>query len=176
MESEENLTHEEVWDDSALVDSWNQALEEYKKYHSIHLKGGTVDDLLEAQEKETQATLPGAQQETNGVEEPTMDEEHEPAQEDESEPMDESDETSNPTISDAQVSAEKKADEGGSVTGGWPATMGHGPGPGPQVLLGSVQDEELKELLMSWYYAGYYTGLYEGKQQGLQQAGKARKP
>jgi len=27
-----------------------------------------------------------------------------------------------------------------------------------------VQDEGLKNLLMSWYYAGYYTGLYEGQQ------------
>lgn len=49
----------------------------------------------------------------------------------------------------------------------------------------TVQDGELKKLLMSWYYAGrlalsqtsvprltvtgYYTGLYEGKQQGSQQ-------
>lgn len=24
------LDHKEIWDDSALVDSWNQALEEYK--------------------------------------------------------------------------------------------------------------------------------------------------
>jgi len=28
-----------------------------------------------------------------------------------------------------------------------------------------VHDEGLKNLLMSWYYAGYYTGLYEGQQQ-----------
>lgn len=34
----------------------------------------------------------------------------------------------------------------------------------------AVQDEGLKKLLMSWYYAGYYTGLYEGQQQGKQQA------
>ncbi|CRK45077.1 hypothetical protein BN1723_006447 [Verticillium longisporum] len=34
----------------------------------------------------------------------------------------------------------------------------------PQVLLSTVQDEGLKKLLMSWYYAGYYTGLYEGQQ------------
>lgn len=27
---EQNLTHEEIWDDSALVDSWNDALLEYK--------------------------------------------------------------------------------------------------------------------------------------------------
>jgi hypothetical protein len=30
MESETAATHEEIWDDSALVDSWNQALDEYK--------------------------------------------------------------------------------------------------------------------------------------------------
>lgn len=27
-----------------------------------------------------------------------------------------------------------------------------------------VQDEALKNLMMSWYYAGYYTGFYEGQQ------------
>lgn len=26
-------------------------------------------------------------------------------------------------------------------------------------------DEALKNLMMSWYYAGYYSGLYEGQQQ-----------
>lgn len=33
-----------------------------------------------------------------------------------------------------------------------------------------VQNEELKNLMMSWYYSGYYTGLYEGKQQGYAMA------
>lgn len=28
----------------------------------------------------------------------------------------------------------------------------------------AVQDEGLKNLMMSWYFAGYYTGLYEGQQ------------
>lgn len=28
-----------------------------------------------------------------------------------------------------------------------------------------VQDEGLKNIMMSWYYAGYYTGLYEGLKQ-----------
>ena len=74
-----DIKHEEIWDDSALIDSWNEALEEYKvsrrvlqlshrrgrnlvlrhkldlpstadtlhvqKYHSIHARGGTVDDI-----------------------------------------------------------------------------------------------------------------------------------
>lgn len=29
----------------------------------------------------------------------------------------------------------------------------------------AVKDESLKNLMMSWYYAGYYTGMYEGQQQ-----------
>ena len=29
----------------------------------------------------------------------------------------------------------------------------------------AFQDEALRGLLMSWYYAGYYTGLHDGKQQ-----------
>lgn len=32
----------------------------------------------------------------------------------------------------------------------------------------TVQDENLKRLMMSWYYAGYYTGLFEGQQQANQ--------
>jgi hypothetical protein len=31
----------------------------------------------------------------------------------------------------------------------------------------------MKNLMMSWYYAGYYTGLYEGKQQGYASAKQA---
>lgn len=32
-EESRNLTHEEIWDDSALVDAWESAMEEYKAYH-----------------------------------------------------------------------------------------------------------------------------------------------
>jgi molybdopterin-biosynthesis enzyme MoeA-like protein len=30
-----------------------------------------------------------------------------------------------------------------------------------------VQDEGMKNLMMSWYYAGYYTGLLEGQQKAF---------
>ncbi|OXN11410.1 hypothetical protein CDV57_09706, partial [Aspergillus fumigatus] len=40
------LTQEEIWDDSALVQSWDEAVEEYKLYHSIHAKGENVEDVL----------------------------------------------------------------------------------------------------------------------------------
>jgi hypothetical protein len=34
------------------------------------------------------------------------------------------------------------------------------------VLTLIVKDENLKNIMMSWYYAGYYTGLHAGQQQG----------
>ena len=32
----------------------------------------------------------------------------------------------------------------------------------------AVKDDSLKNLMMSWYYAGYYTGLHEGQQMAKQ--------
>jgi hypothetical protein len=36
----------------------------------------------------------------------------------------------------------------------------------------TVQDESLKNLMMSWYWAGYYTGLNEGLNRAKQNTGK----
>lgn len=63
------MSHNEIWDDSALVDSWNEALEEYKvrhcyhvrslridilqHYHSLHARGETVEDAIADHEKES---------------------------------------------------------------------------------------------------------------------------
>ncbi|KAF9261910.1 hypothetical protein L218DRAFT_960864 [Marasmius fiardii PR-910] len=33
MDMSRELTHEEIWDDSALIDAWNAATEEYEAYH-----------------------------------------------------------------------------------------------------------------------------------------------
>ncbi|KAK4146525.1 uncharacterized protein C8A04DRAFT_25752 [Dichotomopilus funicola] len=152
MDSETAATHEEIWDDSALINSWNQALEEYKKYHSIHAKGGTVDDI-----PDDGAQRVNAKPETDGktVGEGQEEEEEEEGELDETMLTGSSDETSHPA---------------NEVQAGASAPMS-----GPQMLLGNIQDEELKKLLMSWYYAGYYTGLFEGKQQGNQQAKGERK-
>jgi hypothetical protein len=32
------------------------------------------------------------------------------------------------------------------------------------MLTFAVQDDNLRNAMMAWYYAGYYTGLYEGQQ------------
>ncbi|CAH0050185.1 unnamed protein product [Clonostachys solani] len=126
------LTHDEIWDDSALIESWNDALAEYKKYHSIHAKGGTLEDLERAVEAGTDSAP--APEETLKV-------------------------------NDEQQS-ESKVDESAGTDKSEPKPQVAGlPVPSPHALLGTVKDENMKRLLMSWYYAGYYTGLYEGQQQ-----------
>lgn len=52
--AKQDLSHEEVWDDSDLVKSWNEALAEYKKYHSLAAKGEKVDLVLDQAEGKTQ--------------------------------------------------------------------------------------------------------------------------
>ncbi|KAJ9165199.1 hypothetical protein NKR19_g564 [Coniochaeta hoffmannii] len=143
------MNHDEIWDDSALIESWNDALAEYKKYHSIHAKGGSVDDLPPKRSE----TRPDAKPETRGSSQPM----------DESE-VEERDETA---MRDAQMDGGFRGETSQDDSTGPGATVGLAePGAlGPQTLLGGVQDEGLKKLLMSWYYAGYYTGLYEGQQQ-----------
>ncbi|KAJ5665666.1 uncharacterized protein N7477_008114, partial [Penicillium maclennaniae] len=117
----QDLTHEEIWDDSALVRSWDDAVEEYQLYHSIQAKGENVDDVLRRAEEEG---IPD--------EDPPF-----AAAED--------------VVDDVSMEAET---EDGAGTGA--------------ISQITVQDENLKRLMMSWYYAGYYTGLYEGQQQANQ--------
>ncbi|KAI5457357.1 hypothetical protein BGZ63DRAFT_475048 [Mariannaea sp. PMI_226] len=134
------LSHEEVWDDSALIDSWNEALAEYKKYHSIHAKGGSVRDV-EPRVKTSERPDKAGPQPAEAMDDGEMADAEDVNQED------------------------SKAAHDGPPNKGSTAGLGAFP---VQAVLGSVQDENLKKLLMSWYYAGYYTGLFEGQQQAQQ--------
>ncbi|KIW67508.1 hypothetical protein PV04_06752 [Phialophora macrospora] len=40
------LSQAEIWDDSALIRSWNDALAEYEYYHGIHARGEDVEEIL----------------------------------------------------------------------------------------------------------------------------------
>jgi hypothetical protein len=40
------MSHAEIWDDSALVDSWNEALEEYKVIIHGHMMSESTIDLF----------------------------------------------------------------------------------------------------------------------------------
>ncbi|KAI6800826.1 hypothetical protein KC356_g3070 [Hortaea werneckii] len=136
----QDLSHEEVWDDSDLVKSWNEALAEYKKYHSLAAKGEKVDLVLDKAEgkphdasteaRENVAAANTAASEANPVEDQAA------------------------SGVEASQSHQTQTQTSTAVGGGMM----------PQALMNSVQDEGLKNMMMSWYYAGYYTGLYEGQQ------------
>ncbi|KAK4575274.1 hypothetical protein LTR86_001126 [Recurvomyces mirabilis] len=134
-----NLSHAEIWDDSALVSSWNEALAEYKKYHSLAAKGEKVELILEE-----------AKQDDLGIQDPIANED---------EPFARSDPKFNGEVTSGAAAVTQAAPVAQSMTPQMSTAAI------PQALLGAVQDDGMKNLMMSWYYAGYYTGLYEGKQQ-----------
>ncbi|KAI4113934.1 MAG: hypothetical protein LQ345_005184 [Seirophora villosa] len=65
------LSHEEIWDDSALVDSWDAALQEYQLYHSIHARGERVEDVLKEVEASEQS-LPTQEQQAGQTSPPIV--------------------------------------------------------------------------------------------------------
>ncbi|KAF7554408.1 hypothetical protein G7046_g6829 [Stylonectria norvegica] len=151
-EKQNDLMHEEVWDDSALIDSWNEALDEYKKYHSIHAKGGSIQDLNVKNGTGTSIKAEPRDNASVGLVDDTQAE----GQNEDSETKTDEAVSSYRTPHTAQPGSQPAQGQGGLPS--FPL----------QVVLGAVQDENLKKLLMSWYYAGYYTGLYEGQQQPKQ--------
>lgn len=162
MSSERELTHDEIWDDSALVNSWNDALAEYKKYHSIHARGGTLNET-------PKPSLNAKNEDENP---PAVTQPHDDIRSPEGKTNESTDEQA----------LSRRLDSQSELVGSTRATVAtspHGPEssakldgpppvPGPMGMLGSIQDEGLKKLLMSWYYAGYYTGLYQGQQESGQ--------
>jgi hypothetical protein len=137
---ERELTHNEIWDDSALINSWDEALEEYKKYHSIHKNGGNVKDLLKLNDENSSDAKLNLQE----INESSTHENVETDSAMRHDNLDDGQETNNVASHGSQARAS-------------------GAPPTPAGLLSTIRDEGLKKLLMSWYYAGYYTGYYEGQ-------------
>ncbi|KAB8075600.1 hypothetical protein BDV29DRAFT_171746 [Aspergillus leporis] len=158
------LTQEEIWDDSALVQSWDEAVEEYRLYHSIHAKGENVEDIL----REAQAAE-NAQADQHEYEQPAVNVDHMEA--DINEPVVDSVAPPAETLRIPRADA-AQGTGGADVSPAQGASQTAGPGPMgaamPQAVISQVQDEGLKNLMMSWYYAGYYTGVYEGQQRANQ--------
>ncbi|KAI8634164.1 hypothetical protein F5Y19DRAFT_201244 [Xylariaceae sp. FL1651] len=143
---EQDLTHNEIWDDSVLIDSWNEALEEYKKYHSIHRNGGNVEDLVKPTHEDNSSDAKRSSHDTGEL----LD--HEGLK----------------TASEMRQDNSNNKQEAGIAATQHSHPRNHGPAPAPEGLLATVRDEGLKRLLMSWYYAGYYTGYYEGQRDSPQ--------
>ncbi|OAF59632.1 hypothetical protein VC83_03988 [Pseudogymnoascus destructans] len=156
------MSHNEIWDDSACVDSWNEALEEYKHYHSLHARGEKVEDAIADYENESNSKTAERITQENGAPEET---DASMILEDSEGPRVRKGEENSSSQQEHEVSDKVSLGEGDGQSTTKPngGTSSAQP-PLPQHLIGAVGDENLKNLLMSWYYAGYYTGLYEGQQ------------
>ncbi|KKZ62357.1 hypothetical protein EMCG_03243 [[Emmonsia] crescens] len=174
------LSQEEIWDDSALIQSWDDAVEEYNLYHSIQARGENVDDVLRAEdararaededEAEAEAAVSDSYDEHAAGAQPHAGLEsvyEEEADGDEMETArtalhgEHGDQQETPS---AKVKVNPEANH--TASGGF-ANM-------PQLVSqggddASGADGGLKNLMMAWYFAGYYTGLYEGQQRGANQ-------
>ncbi|PGH08270.1 hypothetical protein AJ79_06056 [Helicocarpus griseus UAMH5409] len=151
------LTQEEIWDDSALIQSWDDAVEEYNLYHSIQARGENVEDVLREEEARARAE--------NGTGGGDV---YEPEEQVDSyaEPDHGADDEDMETPQEERPSAQAKPEANNATTGGDFANM-------PHLVTqaggdASSSDDGLKNLMMAWYYAGYYTGLYEGQQRANQ--------
>ncbi|KAL1612235.1 hypothetical protein SLS60_000459 [Paraconiothyrium brasiliense] len=170
-----SLDDRSAWDDSALINSWDDAVAEYQKYHSISKSGKRLEDVLTEEELERLRGDYGdlLQERTGSGVDPITD----PDATDPAPPQGQTDGEQLSRVGDAGVK-----DRAPPVTeGSAEATGTDRPHDGPfsasmpHALLGSVRDENMKNLMMSWYYAGYYTGLVAGQQQpapddGLQES------
>ncbi|KAH5105598.1 hypothetical protein HBH71_204890 [Parastagonospora nodorum] len=164
-----DMNDRNAWDDSYLIKSWDETVKEYEKYHSIHKSGKRLEDALSEEElKELREdhgeyldeaeTSSGAVAETNGdADQPDTDMTHEDGKNVEHLVQAESPQQA-PHPSQPQQTQTVAIDDPARQEGAHAASM-------PQALLGTVQDENLRNIMMSWYYAGYYTGLHAGQQQ-----------
>lgn len=168
-----DLSHEEIWDDSALLRSWNDALAEYEFYHSVHARGEDVEEVLRRAEMESDEAGQGKDDAQSKGEEGIEGDEGEII-EDEGEIMEgEQGEAGTAGLVDSRSSgpvepgivletrAEAQAQpvndtvEADSVKAGT-STLS--------------SDQLLENIKMSYYWAGYYSGLYDAQRQGQDQA------
>ncbi|CBX91869.1 hypothetical protein IAQ61_000086 [Plenodomus lingam] len=164
-----DISDKNAWDDSLLINSWDDAVAEYKRYHSIQKSGKKLEDVLTEEELEElredhghlmeEAETPISRATTNGdAEDQDADMELESSEEDHS--------ASQVQAQQAPESAKPQPQQDQPPNIAAPMLQNEPLGASmPQALLGSVQDENLKNIMMSWYYAGYYTGLHVGRQQ-----------
>ncbi|KAF2166896.1 hypothetical protein M409DRAFT_22948 [Zasmidium cellare ATCC 36951] len=181
--AQRELTHDELWDDSALVESWNEALEEYQvrtiiyprspkqdtnsqeqKYHSLAARGEKVPVIDIPPKRPAPPSKAAAM--LNGTR-PAPQARKETPEDVGPSPM-----TTLPGnfIGPAAPPKSSTAPAAAS-TPNVPAYLAGL----PQAMIGAtIQDENLKNMMLSWYYAGYHMGLYEGQQRAWAQMQEAQ--
>ncbi|KAF1926056.1 uncharacterized protein M421DRAFT_224067 [Didymella exigua CBS 183.55] len=162
-----DISDKNAWDDSFLQDSWNGAVAEYEKYHSIAKSGKRLEDVLSKEElKELQAEygdLIGDAEDDGEIVEANGNSDQMDTENSMQEPENvEQDFQAELQLQETTASEEQNQPQ--SANAGTTAPHDNILAAMPQALLGTVQDENLKNVMISWYYAGYYTGLHAGQQ------------
>ncbi|KAK4982376.1 hypothetical protein LTR66_009303 [Elasticomyces elasticus] len=174
----QELSHNQIWDDSALLESWDEVLEEYKYYHSIAARGESVEEVIEAAIKQesngfvAQVSIVYVETNRNSHEQELPNGELSNGVQGSGNGISESanhPSSSNRTQASSGTFQAQSGIHPNAATAHIPTTQGAAAGASgtadmPTALMGRVQDENVKNLMMSWYYAGYYTGLFEGQQ------------
>ncbi|CDH54599.1 predicted protein [Lichtheimia corymbifera JMRC:FSU:9682] len=155
-----------AWDDSELIEHWDAALAQYKRYHS-ELENGDIDEdpfnhysneSSSARKTTTPsatatATTAGKRRRTNSPKRPKSTTSMPPP----------------PPFSMASASPHMSVPpppppplhlpHTASSANGSPFVSNQPPYPG------SSQDSDMANLIMAWYYCGYYMGYYQGSKQ-----------
>lgn len=156
----------DMWDDTALIQGWDDAVAEYQRYHSIyHHEGGPAPTVSAASTTASQASQANRPATTSNPQSLAHDSANPPARTVLPEQPVSSTATQppppqplpRPQPPQQEVAPSPPAPSTTTTTGPTQAQM-----PDPPLPLNTT-DPELKNLLMSWYWAGYYHGLYEGK-------------
>ncbi|KAJ8655641.1 hypothetical protein O0I10_008730 [Lichtheimia ornata] len=154
-----------AWDDSELIEHWDAALEQYKRYHSELEDGGIDEDPFNhysnmsssASRKAATATTAttattGKRRRTNSPKRPkstaSMPPPPPPFSIASASPHTSIPPPPLPPLPHATLSAN-----------GSPFVSNQPPYPG------SSQDSDMANLIMAWYYCGYYMGYYQGSRQ-----------
>ncbi|RMZ78920.1 hypothetical protein DV737_g3670, partial [Chaetothyriales sp. CBS 132003] len=149
------LSHQQIWDDSALIDSWNSALAEYEYYHSLAAQGLDVKEVLDRAEEREEKGLEVDLMLGRGIDDG----------------------------GGGGKGGGKGEGDGGEVEEGEVEEDGHESGvqkEGPTVAApagkeGAVKGGALLEnVKMSYYWAGYYSGLYDARRKTSTAAGDAQ--
>jgi len=166
-EESRQLTCEEIWDDSALIQAWDAAAEEYevlngpeKKWKSEPIKKSPLWYNIPPEKKEEPESSSGPAMISIPTEFASYFEDREEGDEDATQQDDP--ENSRPLNFDTFVPRhDPSLARGEPSVGHFVGAMPNGSIPPPPIPIGGLSSEDAFQNAMgAWYWAGYWTGIY----------------
>ncbi|KAK8166017.1 hypothetical protein BC567DRAFT_265596 [Phyllosticta citribraziliensis] len=163
MATNVDLNDRRAWDDRALIDGWDAAQEEYNLYHSVQLHG---ENILHYLDREQLESLKDAFQDSGedayigAIEAELAARPAEPVKEEEANVPEDA------QAGDEEMKEANEADKDDTAAQDQllqetAASAHYAPNPTAPGPIMKMEDELLRNMMLSWYYAGYYQGKYE---------------